>query len=395
MQTSKGNISDSTIHERKLKTRITLVGAMLNLLLAGLKIVVGIIGHSQALVVDGVHSLSDLLSDGLVLVVNHTGSKAADRDHPYGHARFETAATVFIGVILMIVAAGFIYDAMLRLLEPESLRTPGWIVLYAAVASVLIKEWLYHYTIRVGRKVKSKMIEANAWHHRSDALSSLVVIGAFFGSLIGYVWLDAVAAVIVAIIVGIMGWQFAWHSTRELVDTGVEPETLEKLAEVITTVDGVRSYHDLRTRLMAGRVLIDVHLLVEPGISVSEGHRIGEEVRRRVLEQKSQVSDILVHVDTDMHDKLDLTTPLAPLRNRVLADLKVAWMDFPEVQDASRFTLYYHDEKVAVVLELPADRIDPSRLSELEQNLQEVASQLGYIDTVRCLLSASGAPEYD
>lgn len=393
MQTVTNQTSLTDLHARRLKTRATLVGAALNLLLAGAKVIVGIIGNSQALVVDGIHSISDLLSDALVLFTNHTGSKAADTEHPYGHSRFETATTVFIGVILMVVAGGFIFDAVTRLLEPARMPVPSWIVLIAATASVLTKEGLYHYTIRVGRLVGSKMIEANAWHHRSDAFSSLVVIGAFFGSLAGYAWLDAVAAMIVAIIIGIMGWQFVWHSTRELVDTGVEVETLKQLAEIIDSVDGVRSHQDLRTRLMAGEVLVDVCLLVDPWISVSEGHRIGEEVRRRLIEQKNQVSEVLVHVDT--HDPADSATQLPPLRHQVLADLHAAWADLPEAPHFSRATLHYRGQRVKVVLELPAERFDPHRLHELEDQLQTAASKLPYIETVRCLLATSRNANHD
>lgn len=393
MQTVTNQTSLTDLHARRLKTRATLIGAVLNLLLAGAKVIVGIIGNSQALVVDGIHSISDLLSDALVLFTNHTGSKAADMEHPYGHARFETATTVFIGVILIVVAGGFIFDAVTRLLEPARMLVPSWIVLIAATASVLTKEGLYHYTIRVGRLVGSKMIEANAWHHRSDAFSSLVVIGAFFGSLAGYAWLDAVAAMVVAIIIGIMGWQFVWHSTRELVDTGVEVDTLKQLAEIIDSVDGVRSHQDLRTRLMAGEVLVDVCLLVDPWISVSEGHRIGEEVRRRLIEQKNRVSEVLVHVDT--HDPADSTTQLPPLRHQVLADLHAAWTDLPEAPYFSRATLHYRGQRVKVVLELPAERFDPHRLHELEDQLQTAASKLPYIETVRCLLATSRTTNHE
>ncbi|QEA40578.1 cation transporter [Pistricoccus aurantiacus] len=376
-----------------LKTRITLVGAVVNLLLAGIKIVVGVIGHSQALVADGIHSLSDLLSDAVVLFASHSGSKAADAEHPYGHARFETVATVVIGVMLLIVAGSFIYDAVLRLLDPAQLQVPSWVVLPAAIISVLANEALYHYTARVGRRVGSRLIEANAWHHRSDALSSLIVIGAFSGGLVGLTWLDAVAAIIVATMFGVMGWQFVWQSTRELVDTGADPQTLEELAKVIDTVDGVRSHHDLRTRLMAGKVLIDVHLLVDPWISVSEGHRIGEEARRRLIEQTSQASEVLVHVDTQKPS--DTAASLPPLRHQILADLMDAWVDLPEADYLSRVTLHYLGSRAQVVLELPAKHVDSCQLDEIEDRFQRAAVQLTYIESIRCLLATSRESRYD
>src|SRR5690625_4194707 len=158
------------------KRRVTLVGAVGNVVLTIGKIGLGVLGQSQALVADGIHSLSDLVSDVVVLYAAHVGRLEADHNHPYGHKRFETVATVGIGLLLIIVAAGFIYDATQRVLNPATLFLPSWFVLPVAVASVLIKELMYHYTIRVGRKVRSKLIEANAWHHRSDRKSTLIVI---------------------------------------------------------------------------------------------------------------------------------------------------------------------------------------------------------------------------
>lgn len=369
---------------RHLKTRVTLVGAAVNLLLAALKVVIGVIGQSQALVVDGVHSLSDLVSDALVLFAAHSGSKEADDDHPYGHARFETAATVAIGVVLLMVAGGFAYDAVMRLTEPDRLWTPGWIVLPAAVASVLAKEIIYQYTARVGRRVGSKLIEANAWHHRSDALSSLVVIGGFAGAAAGFAWFDAVAAIIVAIMVGIMGWQFAWQSMQELVDTGLDPETVSELGRLIDGVDGVRSHHNLRTRQMAGAALVDVHILVDPLVSVSEGHRIGEAVEHRLSAYLERPGEILVHVDAE---RLDVTEEeRAPLRSRVQEDLREAWAHIPETQAARRTVLHYHGKQVFAEVLLPVEAVNQADLEALRGRLESARDLPGYISGVQVLL---------
>lgn len=370
--------------DRRLKTRVTLVGAAVNLLLAALKVVIGVIGQSQALVVDGIHSLSDLVSDALVLFAAHSGSKAADDDHPYGHARFETAATVAIGVVLLMVAGGFAYDAVLRLTEPERLWMPGWIVLPAAVASVLAKEIIYQYTARVGRRVGSRLIEANAWHHRSDALSSLVVIGGFAGTAAGFAWFDAVAAIIVAVMVGTMGWQFAWQSMQELVDTGLNPDTVSELARIVDSVDGVRSHHNLRTRQMAGAALVDVHIVVHPLVSVSEGHRIGEAVEHRLAEYLDRPGEVLVHVDAE---RLDVTEDRrAPLRSRVLEDLRKAWADIPESQAARRIMLHYHGEEVFAEMLLPVDAIERADLEGLRARLESASDLPAYISGVQVLL---------
>lgn len=279
------------------KQRVTLVGALANLGLAAFKTLFGIVGQSQALVADGVHSLSDLISDVLVLGAARLGSQSADQNHPYGHQRFETVATVGIGILLLVVAGGFIYDATARLLNPQELFLPSWFVLPIAIASVLTKEVVYQYTIAVGRRTKSKLIEANAWHHRSDALSSLVVIVGVVGALAGYPWFDALAAIIVAVMIGIMGWRFFWNALRELVDTGLEREQLVALARAIDEVEGVYSHHDLRTRRMGDLVLVDVHIVVDGQITVSEGHRIGERVRHNLLQNLHDDAEVLIHLD--------------------------------------------------------------------------------------------------
>lgn len=385
----KTSYSDATraaeAGELRLKTRVTLAGAVVNLLLAALKVVIGVIGHSQALVVDGVHSLSDLVSDAIVLFATHSGSKAADDDHPYGHARFETAATVAVGVLLLMVAGGFAYDAVLRLMEPERLWVPGWIVLPAAVASVLGKEIVYQYTARVGRKVGSRLIEANAWHHRSDALSSLVVIGGFAGTIAGFPWFDAVAAIIVAAMVGAMGWQFTWQSMQELVDTGLDPETVNQLARIVDSVDGVQSHHNLRTRLMAGEVMVDVHIVVDPWVSVTEGHRIGEAVEHRLAEHLDRTGEVLVHVDAERLDIDEAKRP--PLRAQVLHDLRQAWVDIPESQDARRITLHYHGERVAVEVLMPEGAMNGADPEALRARLESVSGLPGYVSGVRVLLA--------
>ncbi len=194
------------------------------------------------------------------------------------------------------------------------------------------------------------------------------------------------AAIIVATMVGVMGGQFIWQSFRELVDTGISLERVEELSRVIDSVEEVRSHHDLRTRLMAGKVLVDVHILVSPWISASEGHRIGEEVRRRLILQTGQASRVMVHVDTQA--AIDAATPLAPLRQTILTELHIAWRDLPETDNIERTILHYESSQVRVELHLCADGLDATRLGELEQRF-ETAATLPYLDAVHCLLLPS------
>jgi cation diffusion facilitator family transporter len=373
-------IADVSEGSYRLKRRVTLVGVVVNVLLAAAKIVLGVIGRSQALVVDGVHSLSDLVSDALVLAAARSASRGADQDHPYGHGRIETAATLGIGVLLMLVAAGFAYDAAMRLMNPQDLWVPGWLALLAALASVLAKEWLYQYTVRVARRLRSRLLEANAWHHRSDALSSVVVVIGVVGAIAGYAWFDALAAIVVAAMVGLIGWRFIWQAVHELVDTGADPVQLAELRSAIASVHGVRSVHDLRTRLMGGELLVDVHIVVDAAVSASEGHRIADEVRSRLL-KGGPTADVLVHVDADQSlDNEDERHP--PLRDRVLADLRRAWADFPETATAQRTTLHYRGESVDVEIVLPPQTLAAEALPQLGARLEQAAAPLGYVRRV-------------
>ena len=278
------------------KRRVTIVGAVWNLILAIGKIAAGIVGHSQALIVDGMHSLSDMVSDAVVLVAARWSAIEADHNHPYGHGRIETVATAIVGVLLLAVAIGFIVDAVLRLLDPDRLMQPGWLALWVAGASVGIKEALFWYTRRVARSSRSNLIMANAWHHRSDALSSIVVIAGVIGAMAGYLWLDAVAAILVAGTVAVMGGRFAFDSLVELVDTAVPPPEQKQLAGIILSVDGVHDFRDLRTRLMGGQIVMDVCILLDPQLTLDEANRVAAMVRTRLLSESTEVFDAVVSV---------------------------------------------------------------------------------------------------
>jgi cation diffusion facilitator family transporter len=263
--------------ERYRATRnVTLVGSALDLTLGIAKIIVGTLAHSQALIADGIHSLSDLGTDFMVLYAARHAHRKPDREHPYGHGRIETAATVALGIALVAVAAGIAWDSLRRLFDPDLLLQPGPLALTVAIISVLSKEWIYHYTMRVARRLNSNMLKANAWHSRSDAISSVVVVIGIIGVMLGYPFLDAVAAVVVALLIAKIGWDLTWSSLRELIDTALDAEEVKRIRDSIMKVDGVRTLHMLRTRRSGGSAFVDVHILVDPQVSVSEGHQIGE-----------------------------------------------------------------------------------------------------------------------
>jgi len=266
--------------ERYLAIRnVTLTGIVGNILLTIAKLIFGIIGQSQALIADGLHSLSDLISDGMILIAAKYSTQEADADHPYGHARFETLATVAVGVLLFLVAAGMLIDATRRLFDPTLLWQPTAISLAIAILSILIKEALYQYTIHVAKQVRSPMLQANAWHHRSDAVSSIIVLLGVAGTMAGLSGLDALAAIGVSLMIAHIAWSLGWGGIKDLVDTGLDYKQIIEIKNIIHSVDGVHTLHDLRTRKMGANALVDVHILVDPRLSVSEGHQIGEMVR--------------------------------------------------------------------------------------------------------------------
>jgi len=334
--------------------RVTILGAVVNVVLAVLKVGLGMVGHSAALVADGIHSLSDLASDVVVLYAAKLGSEHADERHPYGHARIETAATVAVGLLLILVAAGIAYDAVARMFNPERLFHPTFLTLVVAMVSVLAKEALFHYTMRVARRVRSNLLRANAWHHRSDAISSIVVIIGIGGALAGLDYLDAVAAVLVGLMIAKAGWDLAAHSVSELVDTALEPERLQAIRDTILEIEGVGALHMLRTRRMGADALVDVHILVDPTISVSEGHQLSEKVRWHLIDNIDEVADVTVHIDPEDDEEVAPSMHL-PLREKMVALLRERWTGIDHEDAIEEITLHYLDGKIDVELLLPLD----------------------------------------
>ncbi len=373
---------------------VTLVGSAVDLALGVAKIVFGVVAHSAALVADGVHSLSDLLTDVMVLVAARHASRAADEDHPYGHGRIETLMTVALGGALILVAAGIALDAVRRMFEPERLLHPGWAALAVATVSIFAKEAIYHYTMRAARRLRSNLLRANAWHSRSDAISSVVVVIGVGGAMAGLDYLDAVAAVGVAAMVAKIGWDLAWHSVRELVDTGLEPERVQALRAAIRGAAGVRDLHLLRTRRMGADTLVDVHIQVDPRVSVSEGHQVGEEVRRRLMDEFEDVSDVMVHIDPENDEEGNPYAGL-PLRDELEPALRRRWSGHPLADAIERIDLHYVGGRVHVEVHLPAAVLDGERSRrDIVAPLVEAARGLEGVAGVRaCFCTRENAPE--
>ena len=351
--------------------RVTWVGAIVNLVLAVLKIIVGIFGHSAALVADGIHSLSDLASDFVVLLASKHGSQPADENHPYGHARIETAATVVLGILLMIVAVGIAWDAVERSLTPDAIMRPSMLAILVAILSLASKEWLYQYTMAVARRIHSKLLEANAWHHRSDAISSVVVLIGVAGAMAGYAVLDAIAAFIVAMMIGHIAWQLISNSVKELVDTAVDDETQQQIIDHITGTDGVVSLHMLRSRLMGSNILVDAHIQVNPRLSVSEGHQIAETVEYKLKNKIEHMQDVTIHIDPEDDEDSPINSHL-PLRTRLLDDLSAQWSSIPDSKDIQEINLHYLDGRVVVEIFLPLPEGGVNKARDLQTRFSDL-----------------------
>lgn len=344
------DISDAARYQAS--RRVTLVSVVWNLLLTIAQIVIGVIGHSQALVADGLHTLSDFITDFMVLFALKHSRKGADADHPYGHARFETAVTLILGLMLLAVGIGITVSAGLRLYSARTFVIPSAITLWIAVITLFAKEGLYRYTMIIADRFDSNMLRANAWHHRSDALSSFIVAAGIGGSLLGFGYFDSVAALIVALMVAKVGVDLAWQSLRELVDTGLAQDDLDSIRKTILAVSGVKALHLLRTRRIGGQALADVHIIVDDHVSVSEGHQISETVRQKLIREIAPMADVMVHIDTE-EDMDGPSCAALPLRDEVEKRLTRYFHDIPEASQIRHMTLHYLDGRIDIELRLP------------------------------------------
>ncbi|HCX80247.1 MAG: cobalt transporter [Curvibacter sp. RIFCSPHIGHO2_12_FULL_63_18] len=289
-------------------TRSTWVSVGVNLVLSTLQIVVGVLAKSQALIADGIHSLSDLVADGVVLLANHHSQKDADEDHPYGHQRFETAASLVLGLLLLAVGVGMVWSALVKLQDPGTIAVVHPVALWVAGVALVSKELLFRYMLRVAKMVKSSMLVANAWHARSDAASSLVVGLGLAGNLLGFPLLDPIAALIVGLMVGKMGWSFGWDALHDLMDRGLDEAEVQAIRATLLATPGVAGVHDVRTRKMGDMVVADAHIEVDATLTVEEGHNIAVAARAAVL-QRHRVLNLMTHVDPARRPDADHLPP--------------------------------------------------------------------------------------
>ena len=370
----------------KAAKRVTLIGAALDGVLGLMKIVAGIFAHSAALIADGIHSLSDLFTDFLVIFVFHIADEEPDESHPWGHARFETMATVILGTILIAVAGALALESAQHFFNATDIPTPTWPALLVALISVAAKEWIFRYTLAAGKKLKSDLLIANAWHSRSDALSSIVVLVGVAGAMLGWIWLDLLAAIAVALLVGKIGWDLTWNSIKQLVDTALPDDQVAALRDTVLEVDGIQDVHSFKTRRMGSKVLLEMHLQVNPRCSASEGHWLGDMAVYQLKKRFDDLGEVIFHVDT-FDDEPQNVCRILPARQQILATLNNATPDLLPWQHSEIQLFYAHDH---VDIELQLTEVRLAALSHqqltceaLHQHFEQTLSQHEWLGKLR------------
>ena len=372
------------MQEQDIAKRVTLVGAIWDAILGLAKISAGYFSQSQALIADGIHSLSDLVTDVFVYFASANARQGPDENHPYGHLRFETLTTVFLGIVLIIVAIGIAYESIGA--QTEGIKAQfTWYGLAALLLTIVVKEAIFHYTKKAGDQISSKMLIANAWHSRSDALSSIAVLVGLIGVYFGYAWADMVASIVVALLIGKMAISMVWENLAELVDTAPDPKLIEQIKETANSLKHVMAPHDIRARSMAGKIYLDMHIHVPSHASVSEGHYLGDLVAYTIKKSHSQVEDVMVHIDTDEKIQTESfierpesgrpTLLQLPARHQILADLGFLLRQHSTYVDISNTRLHYlnnhlHVEIIALSDNIPEDAILKKLTADILLDLQ-------------------------
>jgi len=339
-------------------------------------VVGGIITHSAGLVADGFHTLSDLLSDFVVLFAAKKASEAADEEHPYGHGRIETLATTILGALLLAVAIGIVINLVERLITGERLPQPTMVAMFLAALGIVLKELLYRYTKATANKINSEMLRANAWHHRSDALSSVLVLIGVAVNLAGFKYADTIAAILVAAMIARIGLGLVISSSKQLIDSALDEDTVKTIENAINEVDGVVDVNELRTRKSGDKALADVRIQVSPRISISEGHQISETVRRQIMQAVPDVNDVVVHTEAEYHHEevSDL-----PLRQVLLEKIAAAATALGLDDKHNNHTLHYLNDGIEVELRLPVGAFSKQETPYLAL-VKQVSGMEGVLD---------------
>ena len=361
--------------------RIIVIGALANLLLAAIKIAGGIVGRSTAMVADGIHSLSDLLTDVVVLFTHKIGQLPADENHPYGHGRAETIGATLVGAVIIAAGFGLAYESW-TIISTGKFQTPLTPAVVAAVASIAAKEILFRYTRTVGEETNSPSLVANAWHHRSDAISSFAALVGIGGAMAGYPIMDPIAAIVVSVLIVKVGYDIAFKGLRDLMDTALSETETRRIETMINNLPGVIQTHNLRTRRIGGEVLMDVHILVDHEASVTEGHHIAENVRRELIRAMGNVQDVLVHVDTEDDESFETIYWANRFYLEKQVDPIIASMK--DIQERTHLRAHYHGGRTTLeVFVRMREGLDANEANIVAQDLKGYLEEIEHVHEVR------------
>jgi cation diffusion facilitator family transporter len=359
--------------------KVTLVGALVNGILAFLQISSGLLGNSQALLADGIHTLSDLGSDFIVLMATTQSAKPADKEHPYGHGRIETLASVLLGLVLIGVGVGVGFRGFNSVFSLNQISPEPFTIFFAVIA-ILSKEGLYRYTLKASKHIHSTLLETNAWHHRSDALSSIIVLCGIATQMIGVPYMDSFAAAIVALMISIMGYKLARKALDELIDTSLDSELVENIQHTIEKKESVKDVHSLRTRSMGGQGYIDAEIRVNPRLTVSEAHHIAFSLEQQIKTELPKIIDVGIHVDPLSEFGHHWVTDL-PSREEILDRLNSQWSSIDCSNKIHEIRLHYLSSRVEIELFLPFELAAIGFQLEIDE-LVEQASKIDFVEQV-------------
>jgi len=335
--------------EQRLAQKVTLLGGTIDALLGLLKIFAASISGSQALMADGINSLSDLLTDLMVLVSFKISRQSPDKNHQFGHLRFESLGNLLLGFILLLVAVGIGLDSALR----DSAAQITWLGVGTLIATIICKEGIFFYTKKAGDKIQSQLLITNAWHSRTDSLSSFIVLVSMLGTYLGHAWLDKIAAIIIALLISKIAITTIWKTLAELIDTAPNKETMHSIIECAKSIEPLAVPSNIRARTMAGKVYLDMRLEVNKHISASEGHYLGELVSSKIRQHNTKVEDILIHIDLSSlanDETIKQTIAKLPARNQILADLGFLMRSHKHYIDLTKVKLDYLDSGLEISL---------------------------------------------
>jgi len=284
-------------NKKEIAKKSTMVSVFVNIFLGFLQIIIGFVANSSALIADGIHSFSDLFSDFIVLIANRHSHKDADDDHHYGHQRYETGASLFLGLSLLLVGFSILYKAGYKIIFPIEEQQVQMIALWVAIFTLLSKEALFHYMIHMAKNIRSSMLVANAWHARSDAISSLLVAFSIVGGLLGYKIFDLIGAIVVGLMIARTGWNFSWNALHDLMDRSISDEENAKIRDIILNTKGVYDCSRLKTRKMGDMIWVDVNIKVNSQITVKDGYEISLDVKNSIVQSIPEVLDVMIHIE--------------------------------------------------------------------------------------------------